>query len=704
MGTYEELKAAIQQVIQTNGNNEITGATLQNALLSIVNVVGANATFAGIATPNTNPGTADQNVFYLATEAGTYINFGGIIINKGEAVILSNKTGNWVKTVSGFATQQQLTELSEKIDEFDKFKNQHLIYRTNRKIVKYQVESILNGYVTRTGVLIDSASYKYTEKIPVKEGDIMTFKSKATDSKNTNIRFLCAYDENDNAIETLGKENITSYTVPNGVAKIVLSFLSSYTVENPTCYLERDVVEVKISDVELLKEYMNGIPVGTHQLTEYTYPSVIFNDGYWVGGKNENASYFYIKLDGLNSGDRVQLENPYDGSLSARFADFYLGDTRVASAHQQNVKVVTIPDGVDTIYLSYGVQYKQNSPKIVVIKNVESKRIIGLQKSVNKTQKKDVITTRKDELLAEEVLLLTSSLNKKNSSISFSCRFNTFDTIEIAHGVSSYGNRAVVGNEKVTIYIGSTLLAEYAHDLNIDGYLNVSIIRRGVDAYIILNTKIGTYKSPQFIWSACYGNIQAKPSMQIHDVLLTLTLSDIRKDIYLFGDSYTSIGDPARYPYYLNNTYGCMDNMMMLGKGGIGSGESIWEFRRIISLARPKFIIWALGMNDADSNTSVNAKWKMWFDEVCAMCDYYEVELVLATIPNVPTINNSFKNSIVRESGRRYIDFAAAVNAENVGSSWYEGMLSSDGVHPTELGAKALASRFVVDMPEIMDL
>lgn len=118
MGTYEELKAAIQQVIRTNGNNEITGALLQNALLSIVNVVGANATFAGIATPNTNPGTADQNVFYLATEAGTYVNFGGIVINTGEAVILSNKTGNWVKTTSGFATQQQLTELESKTNTY----------------------------------------------------------------------------------------------------------------------------------------------------------------------------------------------------------------------------------------------------------------------------------------------------------------------------------------------------------------------------------------------------------------------------------------------------------------------------------------------------------------------------------------------------------------------------------------------------------
>lgn len=113
MGTYEELKTAIRQVIRTNGNNEITGANLQNVLLSIINVVGANATFAGIATPNTEPGTAEQNVFYLATEAGTYVNFGGIVINEREAVILSNKKGKWVKTISGLATQQQVGRKAE---------------------------------------------------------------------------------------------------------------------------------------------------------------------------------------------------------------------------------------------------------------------------------------------------------------------------------------------------------------------------------------------------------------------------------------------------------------------------------------------------------------------------------------------------------------------------------------------------------------
>lgn len=120
MGNYEELKTAIQKVIRTNGNNEITGAVLQNALLSIIDILGANATFAGVATPNTDPGRVDQNVFYLATEAGTYVNFRNIEVEKGEAVILSNKTGNWVKTTSGFATQQHFTELETEVDNIKK--------------------------------------------------------------------------------------------------------------------------------------------------------------------------------------------------------------------------------------------------------------------------------------------------------------------------------------------------------------------------------------------------------------------------------------------------------------------------------------------------------------------------------------------------------------------------------------------------------
>lgn len=94
MGNYEELKASISSVIKTNGKQEITGELLQNTLLTIVSTIGSNATFAGVATPTTNPGTNDANIFYLAFEYGIYVNFNGIEIDNGVNVIY-NKSGSW---------------------------------------------------------------------------------------------------------------------------------------------------------------------------------------------------------------------------------------------------------------------------------------------------------------------------------------------------------------------------------------------------------------------------------------------------------------------------------------------------------------------------------------------------------------------------------------------------------------------------------
>lgn len=61
MANWSDLKAAVAKVIKTNGNQQITGAVLQNVLNNIISNVGENATFAGIATPVTNPGTPDGN-------------------------------------------------------------------------------------------------------------------------------------------------------------------------------------------------------------------------------------------------------------------------------------------------------------------------------------------------------------------------------------------------------------------------------------------------------------------------------------------------------------------------------------------------------------------------------------------------------------------------------------------------------------------
>ena len=109
MANYATLKAAIQNVVKTNGNNEITGALLQQSLLSMITSLGAGYQFVGVATPSTNPGTPDQNVMYFAATAGTYSNFGGIVVNDGETCFLC-WNGSWTKKVSGAATTETMPQ------------------------------------------------------------------------------------------------------------------------------------------------------------------------------------------------------------------------------------------------------------------------------------------------------------------------------------------------------------------------------------------------------------------------------------------------------------------------------------------------------------------------------------------------------------------------------------------------------------------
>lgn len=99
MGNYEQLKKAIADVIKTNGNEEITGAIMQQTLISIVDNLGGNAQFGGVAVPSTVPADTDGSVFYLASTQGTYPNFNNIEVDASEmAVFTKNTAGTWVKT------------------------------------------------------------------------------------------------------------------------------------------------------------------------------------------------------------------------------------------------------------------------------------------------------------------------------------------------------------------------------------------------------------------------------------------------------------------------------------------------------------------------------------------------------------------------------------------------------------------------------
>lgn len=165
MGNYEQLKQAIADVVKSNGNQEITGQILQNALLTIISTVGSGATFAGIATPTTNPGTPDQNVFYIASEDGIYSNFGNVVL-ENEVAIFTNGNGIWQKEKTGIATYKQVSELEYKsipsIIEIVKPYNNWIRDKYN-----------LGYYDADTGEFKANKSYLTSEKLTVKKGNVI---------------------------------------------------------------------------------------------------------------------------------------------------------------------------------------------------------------------------------------------------------------------------------------------------------------------------------------------------------------------------------------------------------------------------------------------------------------------------------------------------------------------------------------------------
>lgn len=99
MANWSNLIASIKGSIYENDNQLITGSVMQEALVGMINNLGADRVFAGVATPSTSPGSPDGNVFYLASQAGTYSNFGGFVAEGDTLYIITNdSSNNWTAT------------------------------------------------------------------------------------------------------------------------------------------------------------------------------------------------------------------------------------------------------------------------------------------------------------------------------------------------------------------------------------------------------------------------------------------------------------------------------------------------------------------------------------------------------------------------------------------------------------------------------
>ena len=445
-----------------------------------------------------------------------------------------------------------------------------------------------------------------------------------------------------------------------------------------------------------------------------------------LGQTNNYIEGYYVARDGslvsdtgYNTSEYISISNIYPKSFAFWYGTYggvktnlvyYDADLNFvsfvgATAGTENRSVSTIPDTAAYCRFSYAKGY---DGKLTSSRGYEYWKALDL--SVLETEAigypPNRRTTDNSGALTTTGLFLEANAIK-NPIILFYGKIGTFDSIAIGHGEGvTYSEYISVDNTNLTFYSGTNAAGAVAHGLTIDTYLSVAIVvNTNTDFTVILNTLNGTYTRNMVYpnnWIGYKGNIFAKAGSAGAFTYSNFTFTaPYQKSKWIFGDSYLSNYSRKRWPYYMQ--YWGFDNALLNGFPGENSKQAYADLMSAFTHGNPKYLVWCLGMNDPDDE-SVNPEWLNIVQKVRGDCERRGITLILATIPNVPIYDHTYKNAWVKSSGLRYIDFAEAVGATDAGSTWYDGCLetTSPRVHPTEDGARLLCIRAMTDMPELM--
>lgn len=300
----------------------------------------------------------------------------------------------------------------------------------------------------------------------------------------------------------------------------------------------------------------------------------------------------------------------------------------------------------------------------------------------------------------------TSNNVKYNKKLVYEAHFTEeIGNVTIYHGTGTYGSRVQITPTNIIVYTSSAEIYNEAHGISIADYLYILI-----DTDDQNNAKISVMSNGKRVehtvagWNGWQGQVYAVTASALTYHRLTWTCSDLNRPIWVFGDSYLSKTSTERYGYYLHE-WG-YDKFLACGYPGAGSNAVITSFSELLKITQPKYIIWALGMNDPDSESAINQTWLECAESVLTACKSLNIIPIFTKIPNAKAgdtlYNHSFKNAWIDENVERFVNVPLAVGAQANGT-WYDQLAEDNGIHPSWRGAQAIAYQFVADIPELMD-
>ena len=430
----------------------------------------------------------------------------------------------------------------------------------------------------------------------------------------------------------------------------------------------------------------------------------------WSGVDRACTQIFEVR-----GGDTVELLADGEPQKMVKILPYRDGVT-VATEEANNVNKFTVPKGMTHVVISFGdsdkklevaitskdgmttVDVKRNVTDDLVTELATGKPVVYVPNLIGeaKSLKDDYIKLQKNHIINDKVLTFTFNVDELKDG----------EIIGMGHGETAYGGSGIeITKDRFSSYNYAagrrTPLVNEEHGIDISGKVTVRIKTDLRTAVVTIETADDRYVSTNFQWFGRNGEIFARSiGVELKNAKLEWACLSYQNDIWFFGDSYFDTTTTYRWPYYMVED-GYTD-VFFNGHPGRNTQDALEDFKKALEFSIPKYVVWCMGMNNGDSENGVNANYKKATEEMLAICEEYEITPILCTIPNTPTAINVHKNEWVKSSGYRYVDFAKAVNAEEKGSSWDEGMLGGDKVHPAPLGAEAHYQQLKKDIADIL--
>lgn len=299
--------------------------------------------------------------------------------------------------------------------------------------------------------------------------------------------------------------------------------------------------------------------------------------------------------------------------------------------------------------------------------------------------------------------------NKFGDCYQFSCKITNFTSLKICRGYNTYRSRWFeINSTNVNLYAKDTndsegrIVETYLHGISsISAMLNVNInIGKDGKAVFKLQTLGGEFSHTFDRWGfEVNGLLQVISNSSLTDVRLSATNFMQISPIWIFGASYMGVTNQRLIGQLKNMGY---FKYLCNALAGRASSATLDDIRKSLSNGTPKYLLDFAFANDTSDVTFIANT-----TAIKELCDKNDVEFIGITLANMPYRNFDVRNAFIRNLGVRYIDLEKAVkDPSKIWSEgtdiWYDGFLSSDNVHPTELGAKAMAMQILTDFPEIM--